>query len=537
MSYIGNTSTQQSYRPTVDYFSGTGSATAFTLSRPAASVADIQVTIDNVAQNPSSAYTVSGNTITFTSAPLSGTNNIYVRYTSLITDTIAPGQGTVTSASMVAGAVGITQLSATGSPSASTYLRGDNSWATVSSPSAATPTALGTVVGQTTVNASPYTAALGYQAASGNTTATGVTAVGYQALFSNTTANGGTAVGYQAGYTQTNVNSSYPNTCVGYQANYSNITGLAVTAIGSYALHANLQSNNTAVGHSALRVTTSGENNTAVGSFAAYSNTTDSGIVAVGHQALYSNTTGSGESHNVAVGRQAMYYNATGWYSVGVGYRALYNMNATGSNTGIGYKAGQNTTSGSGNTFIGYETGKVCTTGSANIHLGYGTSTSSAGAANEIVISTNSDTGKGNQTGFIAPGFGSCYQGSNSSSWATTSDRRLKKNITDNTEGLDKITQIRVRNFEYRLPEEVDAELKSTDAVQVTGVQLGVIAQELQEVCSDCVKEESTGVLRVDSDNVFWHMVNAIKDLKALNDTQATTITALTARIVALEGQ
>jgi len=89
MSYIGNTSTQQSYSPTVDYFSGNGSTTAFTLSRPAASVADVQVTIDNVAQNPSSAYTVSGNTITFTSAPLSGTNNIYVRYTSLVTQSIA----------------------------------------------------------------------------------------------------------------------------------------------------------------------------------------------------------------------------------------------------------------------------------------------------------------------------------------------------------------------------------------------------------------------------------------------------------------
>ena len=100
MSYIGNTSTTQSFTPAIDYFSGTGSATAFTLSRPVASVAQVQVTIDNVAQNPSSAYTVSGSTITFTSAPLSGTNNIYVRYTSPITQVIAPGQGTVTATSM-----------------------------------------------------------------------------------------------------------------------------------------------------------------------------------------------------------------------------------------------------------------------------------------------------------------------------------------------------------------------------------------------------------------------------------------------------
>jgi hypothetical protein len=99
MAFIGNTNTTQAFTPAIDYFSGNASTTAFTLSRPVASVAQVQVTIDNVAQNPSSAYTVSNNTITFTSAPLSGTNNIYVYYTSPITDVIAPGQGTVTTTS------------------------------------------------------------------------------------------------------------------------------------------------------------------------------------------------------------------------------------------------------------------------------------------------------------------------------------------------------------------------------------------------------------------------------------------------------
>lgn len=118
MAVIGNTNTTQAFTPAVDYFSGNGSTTAFTLSRPVASVAQVQVVIDNVAQNPSSAYTISGSTITFTSAPLSGTNNIYVYYTSPITQVIAPGQGTV----------GLTQLSTTGTASTSTFLRGDNSW-------------------------------------------------------------------------------------------------------------------------------------------------------------------------------------------------------------------------------------------------------------------------------------------------------------------------------------------------------------------------------------------------------------------------
>jgi hypothetical protein len=145
-----------------------------------------------------------------------------------------------------------------------------------------------------------------------------------------------------------------------------------------------------------------------------------------------------------------------------------------------------------------------------------------------ICSGPNGATDKGDNTGFIAPNSnGAVYQGNNSSSWSTTSDRRLKKNIVDNNEGIDVISQIRVRNFEYRLPEEVDAELKPSDAINRAGVQLGVIAQELQEVCPDCVKQESTGVLSVDSDNVFWHMVNAIKQLKSELDSVKAELATL----------
>jgi hypothetical protein len=104
MAFIGNTNTTQAFTPAVDFFSGNASTTAFTLSRPVASVAQVQAVISNVPQDPGSAYTVSGNTITFTSAPPSGTNNIYVYYTSPITQVIAPGQGTVTSNSFASGA-------------------------------------------------------------------------------------------------------------------------------------------------------------------------------------------------------------------------------------------------------------------------------------------------------------------------------------------------------------------------------------------------------------------------------------------------
>jgi len=108
MSYLGNTPTQQSFTPAIDYFSGNGSTTVFTLSRPVASSAQVQVVVNNVAQNPSTAFTVLNNTITFTGAPSTGTNNIYVQYTSPITQVIAPSQGTVGTAQLQDGAV-ITQ--------------------------------------------------------------------------------------------------------------------------------------------------------------------------------------------------------------------------------------------------------------------------------------------------------------------------------------------------------------------------------------------------------------------------------------------
>lgn len=88
--YIGNTPNNQAYTPAVDFFSGNASTTAFTLSRPVASTYQMLVVVANVTQNPGSAYTVSGNTITFVSAPPSGTNNIWVQYTSLLVQVIVP---------------------------------------------------------------------------------------------------------------------------------------------------------------------------------------------------------------------------------------------------------------------------------------------------------------------------------------------------------------------------------------------------------------------------------------------------------------
>ena len=59
-------------------FNGDGSTTAFTLDVAPSSTLDLEVFVGNVRQDPNSAYTLSGTTLTFTGAPPSGTNNIYV---------------------------------------------------------------------------------------------------------------------------------------------------------------------------------------------------------------------------------------------------------------------------------------------------------------------------------------------------------------------------------------------------------------------------------------------------------------------------
>jgi hypothetical protein len=287
---------------------------------------------------------------------------------------------------------------------------------------------------------------------------------------------------------------------VGYQSLYSNLTG----------------DNNVAVGWKALNANTTGLSNSAVGLNALLSNTSGGNNVAFGQQALQANTTAS---NNTAVGYQAGYSNTTGYDNTAVGYHAAYSNTTAFRNSAVGYSAGSLITTGWENICIGTSAGSWTTgitTGTNNTHIGTFTNPSAGSVTFEIVISATDAgaTGKGTQTGFINPKGGGVYQGNNSSTWSQTSDQRLKKNIVDNNIGLEKIAAIQVRNFEYRVAEEI-TELPAHTAIEKSGVQLGVIAQELQQILPECVKTESTGVMTVDADNLTWYLVNAIKELKA----------------------
>jgi len=99
MAYVGNPiDTQNTFQSLQGKrFNGDGSTTAFTLDVAPSSTLDIEVFVGNVRQDPNSAYTLSGTTLTFTGAPPSGTNNIYVVHQAKSVGTINAPANSITS--------------------------------------------------------------------------------------------------------------------------------------------------------------------------------------------------------------------------------------------------------------------------------------------------------------------------------------------------------------------------------------------------------------------------------------------------------
>ena len=75
---------------TKDRFSGNNSSTSFTMSRSVGNANDIDVFVENVRQEPTIAYSVSGTTLTFTGTPATGSNNIYVVHKAASVNVVPP---------------------------------------------------------------------------------------------------------------------------------------------------------------------------------------------------------------------------------------------------------------------------------------------------------------------------------------------------------------------------------------------------------------------------------------------------------------
>ena len=95
MPYLGNTPSTSFATVVKDSFSGDGSETAFTLSK-VATTNSVSVFVENVRQEPTTAYAVSGTTLTFTAAPPNASNNIYVLHMNPTTTTTHPASQALT---------------------------------------------------------------------------------------------------------------------------------------------------------------------------------------------------------------------------------------------------------------------------------------------------------------------------------------------------------------------------------------------------------------------------------------------------------
>ena len=78
MAYLGASPLGGFTSPSKDSFSGDNSTTEFTMTQSVGDPNQIDVFVDNVRQEPTTAYTVADKTLTFTGTPATGTNNIYV---------------------------------------------------------------------------------------------------------------------------------------------------------------------------------------------------------------------------------------------------------------------------------------------------------------------------------------------------------------------------------------------------------------------------------------------------------------------------
>ena len=361
------------------------------------------------------------------------------------------------------------------------------------------------------------------------------------------------------------------NTAIGNDSLTANTSGNRNTAVGDNSLRANTTGvQNTSLGRASFYSNTDGDDNVGVGFVAGFNNTTGSDNVAVGGFALYSNTTAS---NNTAVGYQSLYANTTGTENTAVGSKAGDALTTGSNNTFIGNDAGHAATTGTVNTFIGHDSGYSVTTGSGNTIIGRYSGNQGGldirTSSNNIVLSDGDGNprqifdGNGNiginenpnasfKVTILANGaaqymlrlntsntsgtqyhlslrragteVGSITTGPSSTSYNTTSDYRLKENVTDITDGIDRLKQLPVHKFNFIADPDTTVD--------------GFLAHEAQAVvpeavtgAKDEVDDEGNPVMQgIDQSKLVPLLTAALKEA-------ITEIETLKERVTALENQ
>jgi hypothetical protein len=206
---------------------------------------------------------------------------------------------------------------------------------------------------------------------------------GYSAGYSNNTGTNNCFFGYQSGIGTT---SGSNNSFFGRTAGLSNSSGYSNVAIGRDALYSNSTgSNNVAIGDSALYSQTIHSANIGIGRYAGYSNTTGNLNVFIGDSTGYSTNQGA----NTFVGGLSGTANSSGNANTFIGAFSG-KSNIVGSyNSFLGDLAGYKTTAGNANCFVGYLSGSINIDGGGLTMLGAQATPGFANLSNSTAIGAN----------------------------------------------------------------------------------------------------------------------------------------------------
>ena len=386
---------------------------------------------------------------------------------------------------------------------------------------------------------------------------------GMDAGFANLNGSDNSFFGTNAGGS---TNSGSGNCFFGKNAGIANRTGYSNIAIGKDALYNNTSANNNiAIGDSALYNqigSTFITPNIAIGSKAGFLNNTGFSNVFVGDSTGYSNNSGY---NNAFFGRLAGYSNTVGNQNSFTGYLAG-NKNTSGNNNAFfGTYAGVNNTIGSGNCFIGYSAGYINLSGSGLTMIGTQAAASTTNLSNSTAVGFNAIVGCSNCMalgGTTTNGYqtrvginntipvtdlhiiqqgdnnfnnsrGICLQRPNGNQWRTfidpsnnyvfqynnnlfayiepvggtfisSSDERLKKDISPLYDVLNKTLQLQPKTYHYTVNSDNDRH------------SYGFLAQEVEKLFPEFVFSNDSGIKGIAYSNFSVIAIKAIQEQQEL---------------------
>jgi hypothetical protein len=111
-------------------------------------------------------------------------------------------------------------------------------------------------------------------------------------------------------------------------------------------------------------------------------------------------------------------------------------------------------------------------------------------------------------------------------SWTVFSDRRLKTNVKPLSGSLDKLLKLRGVSFQWKEPEKYG---------KLTGTQVGLVADEVEEVFPDWVGVDSTGYKTLTIRGFEALAIEALREMQHTNEELKTTNRELEKRLKVLE--